>query len=44
MWYMWDKKVIKNIKKWVENCVYDVSEILFEILFDIKYAMIQEDF
>ena len=30
MWSMWDKKTIGNIKMWVEKCVYDTSEILFE--------------
>ena len=28
---MRNKKVIGNIKRWVEKCVYDASEILFEI-------------
>ena len=32
MWCMWDKKVVGNIKKWVEKCVYDASEILFKIM------------
>ena len=22
--------MVRNIKKWIEKCVYDVSEILFE--------------
>ena len=32
MWCMWDKKMIENIKKWVEKCIYDKSKILFEIM------------
>ena len=31
MWCMWDKKVVGNIKRWAEKCVYDASEILFGI-------------
>ena len=30
MWFMWDKKVVENIKRWVRKCVYDANEILFD--------------
>ena len=30
MWCMWDKNVIKNIKKWIEKYIYDANEILFK--------------
>ena len=33
---MWDKNVIGNIKRWIEKCVYDASEILFEIILLFK--------
>ena len=29
MWYMWDKKVIETINRWVEKYIYDANEILF---------------
>ena len=32
MWCMWDKNIIGNIKRWIEKCVYDGSEILCEII------------
>ena len=38
MWCMWDKKVVGNIKRWVEKCVYDASKILFEINFVSKHT------
>ena len=38
MWCMWDKKVIGNIKRWVEKCVYDASEIIFGIISRSKHS------
>ena len=32
MWYMWDKKLVENIKKWIEKCVYNANELLFGII------------
>ena len=29
---MRDKKMIENIKEWVEKCGHDASEILFKII------------
>ena len=29
IWYMWDKKMVGNVKRYVEKCVYDTCEILF---------------
>ena len=26
MWCIWDKKIVGNIKKWIEKYVYDASE------------------
>ena len=32
LWCIWDKKIIKNIKTWVEKYIYNVNEILCEII------------
>ena len=36
MWYMWNKKIIDNIKRWVEKYVYGTSEIIFEIFSSVN--------
>ena len=38
IWCMWDKKIIKKIKRWIEKCVYNASEILCEIIQQSKHV------
>ena len=38
IWCMWDKKVIENIKMWVEEYVYNACKILFFKKIDFQIA------